>query len=260
MQRLVAAYQQHEQCREGDLSALPAQSAPAADHHPGQHDQHDARDRRTQHHGHRNRQHGAEHETGHVLDALAQRPGHRGGHARQRRQGSEIGIVLARRVPGQHPGCHRRKRAFGRQTPTVLPIPDRPGRGRPQRHRQPRPPRSRATPPCLPDHDTALHPPPLPRIPQRTPPANPALTQRHVSGHNLSGRRKDARTVNDHTKTAFASETSGTPLPNHRRSPAAPTTYRRNAARTAAAVELKYSGGSMKPHSLNVEPLVRARR
>ena len=36
--------------------------------------------------------------------------------------------------------------------------------------------------------------------------------------------------------------------------------YRRNAARTAAAVELKYSGGSMKPHSLNAEPLVRARR
>jgi len=34
----------------------------------------------------------------------------------------------------------------------------------------------------------------------------------------------------------------------------------RQAFRTAAAVELKYSGGSMKPHSLNVEPLVRARR
>jgi hypothetical protein len=45
-----------------------------------------------------------------------------------------------------------------------------------------------------------------------------------------------------------------------RRSLAAPTTYRRNAARTAAAVELKYSGGSMKPHSLNGRPLVRARR
>jgi hypothetical protein len=39
-----------------------------------------------------------------------------------------------------------------------------------------------------------------------------------------------------------------------------PTTYRPNAARTAAAVELKYSGGSMKPHSLNLEPLARARR
>ena len=38
------------------------------------------------------------------------------------------------------------------------------------------------------------------------------------------------------------------------------TTYPRNAARTAAAVELKYSGGSMKPHSLNAEPLVTARR
>jgi hypothetical protein len=37
-------------------------------------------------------------------------------------------------------------------------------------------------------------------------------------------------------------------------------TYRRNAARTAAAVEPKYSGGSMKPHSWNAEPLVRARR
>jgi hypothetical protein len=37
-------------------------------------------------------------------------------------------------------------------------------------------------------------------------------------------------------------------------------TYRRNAARAAAAVELKYSGGSMKPHSLNTEPLVTARR
>ena len=39
-----------------------------------------------------------------------------------------------------------------------------------------------------------------------------------------------------------------------------PTTYRRNAARTASAVELKYPGGSMKPHSLKAEPLVRARR
>jgi len=38
------------------------------------------------------------------------------------------------------------------------------------------------------------------------------------------------------------------------------TTYRRNAARVAAAVELKYSAGLMKPHSLNAEPLVRARR
>ena len=37
-------------------------------------------------------------------------------------------------------------------------------------------------------------------------------------------------------------------------------TYRRNAARTAAAVELKYSGGSMKPHSLNAEPLATDRR
>ncbi len=36
--------------------------------------------------------------------------------------------------------------------------------------------------------------------------------------------------------------------------------YRRNAARVAAAVELKYWGGSMKPHSLNAEPLVTARR
>ena len=38
------------------------------------------------------------------------------------------------------------------------------------------------------------------------------------------------------------------------------TTYRRNAARVAAAVELKYSRGRMKPHSLNAEPLVMARR
>ena len=50
------------------------------------------------------------------------------------------------------------------------------------------------------------------------------------------------------------------PLTNHRRSVAAPATYLRNAARVAAAVELKYPGGSMKPHSWNVEPLVRARR
>jgi hypothetical protein len=39
-----------------------------------------------------------------------------------------------------------------------------------------------------------------------------------------------------------------------------PAAYRRNAVRTAAAVDLKYSGGSMKPHSLNAEPLVTARR
>jgi hypothetical protein len=38
------------------------------------------------------------------------------------------------------------------------------------------------------------------------------------------------------------------------------TTYRQNAARVAAAVELKYSDGSMKPHSLKFWPLVRARR
>jgi hypothetical protein len=38
------------------------------------------------------------------------------------------------------------------------------------------------------------------------------------------------------------------------------TRYRRNAAWVAAAVELKYPGGSMKPRSLNAEPLVRARR
>ena len=48
--------------------------------------------------------------------------------------------------------------------------------------------------------------------------------------------------------------------PDHRRCLAAPTAYRRNAARTAAAAELKYTGGSMKPHSLKAEPLVRARR
>ena len=90
-QRLVAAYQQHEQCREGNLRALPAQPPPAADHHPRRHDHGDARDRRTQQQGHRNRQHGAEHEPGHVLQALAQRPGHRGRHAQQRRQRSEMG-------------------------------------------------------------------------------------------------------------------------------------------------------------------------
>ena len=39
-----------------------------------------------------------------------------------------------------------------------------------------------------------------------------------------------------------------------------PASYRRNAAATAAAVALKYSGGSMKPHSLKAEPLVMARR
>ena len=39
-----------------------------------------------------------------------------------------------------------------------------------------------------------------------------------------------------------------------------PPAYRRNAARTAAAVELKYPGGSMKPHSLNATPPARARR
>ena len=81
-----------------------------------------------------------------------------------------------------------------------------------------------------------------------SPPAHDAGSPPHPSGSN------------DHTKTAFASETSGAPLTNHRRSLAAPTTYRRNAARVAAAVELKYSGGSMKPHSWNVRPLVRARR
>jgi hypothetical protein len=37
-------------------------------------------------------------------------------------------------------------------------------------------------------------------------------------------------------------------------------TYRRNAARVAAAVELKYSGGWMKPHSRNLTPSVTARR
>lgn len=40
----------------------------------------------------------------------------------------------------------------------------------------------------------------------------------------------------------------------------APAAYRRNAALTAAAVALKYPGGSMKPHSLNGEPALTARR
>ena len=62
------------------------------------------------------------------------------------------------------------------------------------------------------------------------------------------------------TSTGALTETSGAQRTNHRRFVSAPTTYRRNAARVAAAVELKYSGGSMKPHSLNVRPLVRARR
>ncbi len=39
-----------------------------------------------------------------------------------------------------------------------------------------------------------------------------------------------------------------------------PTTYRRNAARVAAAVSLKYSGGRMKPHSRNFTPSLTARR
>ena len=89
VQRLVAAYQQHEQCREGDLSVLPAQPPPAADRHPRQHNHRDARDRRTQHQGHRNRQHGAEHEPGHVLETLAHRPGHRGRHPSSAARGAK---------------------------------------------------------------------------------------------------------------------------------------------------------------------------
>ena len=166
VQRLVAAYQQHEQRREGNLRALPAQSAPAADHHPGQHDHCDARDRRTQHQGHRNRQHGAEHEPGHVLDALAQGPGHRGGYAQQRRKRSEVRILLARRVPGQRPGRHRSQGAFGSYPAAILPVPDRPGRRRLKRRWQPRPPRRRAASARTPDHLTALHAPQLPANPQ----------------------------------------------------------------------------------------------
>ena len=46
----------------------------------------------------------------------------------------------------------------------------------------------------------------------------------------------------------------------HRRSYVSPTIYRRNAAWVAAAVELKYSGGWMKPHSRKLTPSVTARR
>jgi len=49
-------------------------------------------------------------------------------------------------------------------------------------------------------------------------------------------------------------------MTNHGRCFVPPTAYRRNAARVAAAVELKYSGGWMKPHSQNLAPSVTARR
>ncbi len=57
---------------------------------------------------------------------------------------------------------------------------------------------------------------------------------------------------------ARSREASDAPLANRRRSVAAPAAYRRNAARVAAAVELKYPGGSAKPRSWNARPLVRA--
>jgi len=43
-------------------------------------------------------------------------------------------------------------------------------------------------------------------------------------------------------------------------SPCATMSYRPNAARVAAAVALKYSGGRMKPHSWNLTRSVMARR
>ena len=50
-------------------------------------------------------------------------------------------------------------------------------------------------------------------------------------------------------------------LPTNRSRSLLPTmTYRRNAARVAAAVSLKYSGGRMKPHSRNFTPSLTARR
>jgi hypothetical protein len=102
-----------------------------------------------------------------------------------------------------------------------------------------------------------------PRGPQPDPAAHDVLIRRVVDAYRdllAEGIRKPKPVIAKELSISQSYVASLLPLPNHRRSLAAPTTYRRKAARTAAAVELKYSGGSMKPHSLNAEPLVRARR
>ena len=63
-----------------------------------------------------------------------------------------------------------------------------------------------------------------------------------------------------HQPRAVVVLTSTHPRSKRQESRPGRATYRRNAARVAAAVDLKYSAGLMKPHSLNAEPLVRARR
>jgi hypothetical protein len=55
-------------------------------------------------------------------------------------------------------------------------------------------------------------------------------------------------------------ERSSPRLDTQRRPRTAPTAYRRSAAQTSAAVALKYSGGSIKRHSLNTTRFVSARQ
>jgi len=87
------------------------------------------------------------------------------------------------------------------------------------------------------------------------------LEQRgEFGGANEANKRAQQRGDGEFAQMARASETSGALATNHCRSFVPPTTYRRNAARVAAAVELKYSGGRTNPHSRNFTPSVTARR
>ena len=137
---------------------------------------------RTQHHGHRDCTNTRRARNRPRTGCLAQRPGHRGGHARQRRQGSER-IVLARRVPGHTQAATAASAGLAARRPRSCQYrtgPDEAGcNGAWSRdHHGPGPPR-RACPITTLRWISPRYPTPQPNAP-----ANPALTERHVSGTN----------------------------------------------------------------------------
>ena len=185
--RLMAAEEQREQRGEGHLSTLVSQPVPAADQHPGDDDDRDARDPGSQHHADRNGQGRAQQEPGHVLDTFAQGACHRRVDAQQRRERREVGIGLADRVPGQRPRPDRGDRPLDRQPDLILPVPQRPRRGGPQRHAQPRGPHPFQAVLRVPDDATSQHPVQLPRNPDKPPRIRPARAT------FFSGRRRGRR-------------------------------------------------------------------
>ena len=163
VERLIAAEEQDEQSREGDLGALISQPPPAADQDPADDNDRDRRHPRSQQQAGRDGKRRADTEAGHVPDALVQGAGHRRVDAEQRRQRREVRTGLADRVPGQRPRPHRGDRPLEGQPDLVLPVPHRSRRGGTQRHREPRGPHAFQGFLRAPDRAASQHPALLPR-------------------------------------------------------------------------------------------------